>query len=247
MPLLVTRCLHRSALRSNTYSSSCSGKLVCCREPLIQLRLMCSPACLPACRLLGVVFRHCVLFPIRLTLLLSSHLIFFLIFFTVKGLWPSGPTKLAVEQRLIRFLCGMYVASWTGVIQFHGPRPMPEAGHVWVANHTSMIDYVILSSYTAFAVIMQLHPGWVGFLQTAVLDSLGCLWFNRTQVGSGGRKASQSGVLTLSVHSPVMFCTQVCSASFAIALFISPDLPDRPFRSYRMVCIAASGVARTCC
>eukprot|EP00878_Enallax_costatus_P003017 GHUV01003215.1.p1 GENE.GHUV01003215.1~~GHUV01003215.1.p1 ORF type:complete len:425 (+),score=75.67 GHUV01003215.1:346-1620(+) len=131
--------------------------------------------------LLGVVFRHCVLFPIRLTLLLSSHLIFFIVFFTVKGLWPSGPTKLAVEQRLIRFLCGMYVASWTGVIKFHGPRPLPEAGHVWVANHTSMIDYVILSSYTAFAVIMQLHPGWVGFLQTAVLDSLGCLWFNRTQ------------------------------------------------------------------
>lgn len=46
-----------------------------------------------------------------------------------------------------------------------------------------MIDYIILSSYSAFAVIMQLHPGWVGFLQTKVLDSLGCLWFNRTEVG----------------------------------------------------------------
>jgi len=45
-----------------------------------------------------------------------------------------------------------------------------------------MIDYIILSSYRAFAVIMQLHPGWVGMLQTKVLDSLGCLWFNRTQV-----------------------------------------------------------------
>eukprot|EP00879_Flechtneria_rotunda_P006477 GHRR01006806.1.p1 GENE.GHRR01006806.1~~GHRR01006806.1.p1 ORF type:complete len:372 (+),score=93.78 GHRR01006806.1:1523-2638(+) len=131
--------------------------------------------------LLGVVLRHCILFPFRLTLLLSSHLIFFIMFFTVKALMPKSPLKLKVEQRLIRFLCGMYVASWTGVIKFHGPRPVPEGGHVWVANHTSMIDYVILSSYTAFAVIMQLHPGWVGFLQTAVLDSLGCLWFNRTQ------------------------------------------------------------------
>lgn len=56
------------------------------------------------------------------------------------------------------------------------------AGHVWVANHTTMIDYVVLSSYHAFAVIMQLHPGWVGFLQTQVLNSLNCLWFNRTQV-----------------------------------------------------------------
>lgn len=133
-----------------------------------------------------MVFRHCVLFPVRLTLLLSSHLIFFMFFFTVKACMPLSSLKLKVEQALIRFLCGMYVASWTGVIKFHGPRPMPEAGHVWVANHTSMIDYVILSSYTAFAVIMQLHPGWVGFLQTFVLDSLGCLWFNRTQVGRRG-------------------------------------------------------------
>jgi glycerol-3-phosphate O-acyltransferase 3/4 len=131
---------------------------------------------------MGVVLRHCVLFPIRLTLLLSSHLIFCIIFFTVKALMPTSPLKLQVEQRLIRFLCGAYVASWTGVVKFHGPKPMPEGGHVWVANHTSMIDYVVLCSYTAFAVIMQLHPGWVGMLQTKVLDSLGCLWFNRTQV-----------------------------------------------------------------
>ena len=53
---------------------------------------------------------------------------------------------------------------------------------MWVANHTTMIDYVVLSSYRPFAVIMQLHAGWVGFLQTQVLNSLNCLWFNRTQV-----------------------------------------------------------------
>ena len=45
-----------------------------------------------------------------------------------------------------------------------------------------MIDYIILTAYSPFAVIMQLHPGWVGFLQTKVLNCLGCLWFNRTEV-----------------------------------------------------------------
>jgi len=29
-----------------------------------------------------------------------------------------------------------------------------------------MIDYIILCACSPFAVIMQLHPGWVGFLQT---------------------------------------------------------------------------------
>jgi hypothetical protein len=35
---------------------------------------------------------------------------------------------------------------------------------VFVANHTSMIDFIILEQMTAFAVIMQKHPGWVGEL-----------------------------------------------------------------------------------
>ena len=46
-----------------------------------------------------------------------------------------------------------------------------------------MIDYIILTAYSPFAVIMQLHAGWVRFLQTQVLQCLGCLWFNRTEVG----------------------------------------------------------------
>lgn len=31
-----------------------------------------------------------------------------------------------------------------------------------MANHTSMIDFIVLEQMTAFAVIMQKHPGWVG-------------------------------------------------------------------------------------
>lgn len=82
----------------------------------------------------------------------------------------------------MQFQCQMFVASWTGVVRYHGPRPVNRPNHVWVCNHTSMIDYIILCAYSPFAVIMQLHPGWVGFLQTRVLNCLGCLWFNRTEV-----------------------------------------------------------------
>lgn len=85
------------------------------------------------------------------------------------------------ERALAQVMCQMFVASWTGVIRYHGPRPVNRPNHVWVCNHTSMIDYIILCAYSPFAVIMQLHPGWVGFLQTRVLNCLGCLWFNRTE------------------------------------------------------------------
>ncbi|KAH9694416.1 glycerol-3-phosphate acyltransferase 9 [Citrus sinensis] len=52
---------------------------------------------------------------------------------------------------------------------------------VFVANHTSMIDFIILEQMTAFAVIMQKHPGWVGLLQSTILESVGCIWFNRSE------------------------------------------------------------------
>lgn len=76
----------------------------------------------------------------------------------------------------------MFVASWTGVVRYHGPRPVNRPNNVWVCNHTSMIDYIILTSYSPFAVIMQLHAGWIAFIQTRVLSCLGCLWFNRNEV-----------------------------------------------------------------
>jgi hypothetical protein len=53
-----------------------------------------------------VVFRYAILFPLRLFGLLSCFAAFFAMFFTVKAFWPPGDTKLAVEQRLIRFMCG---------------------------------------------------------------------------------------------------------------------------------------------
>lgn len=63
--------------------------------------------------------------------------------------------------------------------RYHGPKPTPGPNRIWVSNHTSMIDYVVLCSYSPFAVIMQLHHGWIAFLQKRILSSLGCLWFNR--------------------------------------------------------------------
>ena len=55
------------------------------------------------------------------------------------------------------------------------------SNQVFVANHTSMIDFIVLEQLFSFAVIMQVHKGWVGFLQKTVMRSLGCIEFNRTE------------------------------------------------------------------
>ncbi|CAA6658300.1 unnamed protein product [Spirodela intermedia] len=131
---------------------------------------------------LGVVVRYGILFPVRVAILAVGWIAFFSAFLPVHFLM-SGDNKFKrkIERKLVEMMCSVFVASWTGVVKYHGPRPSMRPQQVFVANHTSMIDFIILEQMTAFAVIMQKHPGWVGFIQKTILESVGCIWFNRTE------------------------------------------------------------------
>ncbi|CAD5171728.1 unnamed protein product, partial [Musa acuminata subsp. malaccensis] len=131
---------------------------------------------------LGVVIRYGILFPLRFTILAAGWIVFFSAFLPVHFLLGDhNKLRQKVERKLVEMICSVFVASWTGVIKYHGPRPSIRPQQVFVANHTSMIDFIILEQMTAFAVIMQKHPGWVGFIQKTILESVGCIWFNRTE------------------------------------------------------------------
>lgn len=130
----------------------------------------------------GVVLRYFVLFPLRVFLLFLSFGGLVVVFTVVDTLAPRGKRSDAAKRQLVQWMCCAWVAAWHGVIRYHGPKPMPGPNRIWVSNHTSMIDYVVLCSYSPFAVIMQQHQGWIALLQKRILSPLGCLWFNRTEV-----------------------------------------------------------------
>ncbi|KMT01265.1 hypothetical protein BVRB_9g212830 [Beta vulgaris subsp. vulgaris] len=130
----------------------------------------------------GVVVRYLIIFPIRVLVLTIGWIIFLSLYMPVHFLLKGQDSlRKNLERSLVELICSFFVASWTGVIKYHGPRPSMRPKQVFVANHTSMIDFIILEQMTAFAVIMQKHPGWVGLLQSTILESLGCIWFNRTE------------------------------------------------------------------
>eukprot|EP00892_Ulva_mutabilis_P010122 jgi/Ulvmu1/7482/UM037_0026.1 len=131
---------------------------------------------------IGFVVRHLVMFPLRLLLIFLVMTSFFAMFFPLQILMKDTPTRRQWERTLVQFIAVGWMAAWSAVVKYHGPRPAPRTGCIWVANHSSMIDYTILTAYMPFAAIMQLQPGWVGFLQKRVLSCLGCLWFHRTEV-----------------------------------------------------------------
>ena len=160
----------------------------------------------------GVVVRYGLLFPIRcapplpfppcapaltplpslrsLLSLLAGFIVFFIAFLPIHFLLPTQARRQC-ERHLIEFLAFSFVFSWTGVVRYHGARPSLRTNQVFVANHTSMIDFIILEQCTPFAVIMQKHGGWVGWLQGTVLSSLGCIHFNRAEAADRANVANR--------------------------------------------------------
>ncbi len=99
-------------------------------------------------------------------------------------------------------LAGSFVLSWSGVVRIHGIRPTPRPGQtpgVFVANHSSMNDFILLIASHPYAVVGQRHTGWVGFLQKHLLGCLHCLWFDRS-AESEKKKTGQQ--MVAHVHSP---------------------------------------------
>jgi len=98
---------------------------------------------------------------------------------------PATPTlshPSPCSRSLIQLLASAFVTSWSGVVRIHGIRPTPRPGQpagVFVANHSSMIDFILLLQSHPYAVVGQHHAGWVRFFQDSILGSLHCLWFNR--------------------------------------------------------------------
>lgn len=50
-------------------------------------------------------------------------------------------------------------------MRYHGPRPQKRPNQVFVANHTTVFDIVILQQNFCFSVVGQKHPGIMGMKQ----------------------------------------------------------------------------------
>lgn len=56
----------------------------------------------------------------------------------------------------------LFVVSWSGVIKYHGVRPLRRPNQIFVANHTTVLDIVILQQHFSYAVVGQKHKGIMG-------------------------------------------------------------------------------------
>ena len=106
---------------------------------------------LTICWVIGFFVRYLFLLPTRLLVLLigMASLLFCTV---VVGLFPDGPTKRTLNGRLTIFCFDFVAGSLSLFATFHNSENKPKSG-ITVANHTSPIDSMILSTDNVYDMV----------------------------------------------------------------------------------------------
>ncbi|EGC35520.1 hypothetical protein DICPUDRAFT_97873 [Dictyostelium purpureum] len=131
--------------------------------------------------LFGLFIRFCILFPLRVTCLVVGSFAFAVAFFLSTTFVKNQKTRKHYQRKCISFLSNVFIMSWSGVIRYHGVKPLRKKNQVFVANHTTVMDVVVLQSQFNHAMVGQKHKGLLGFIQDYILNCIGCLWFDRAE------------------------------------------------------------------
>ncbi|RVD91856.1 1-acyl-sn-glycerol-3-phosphate acyltransferase [Tubulinosema ratisbonensis] len=124
----------------------------------------------------SLLIRYFFLLPYRILWFIGGSGIFFILF--IKAIIKNDEKKIA-ESFL--FYCKVFVTSFGARIKHFGNKRKLHVPHVFVANHTSFLDYLVLSSHKfAHASVAESHGGLFGFLYKSILTKNGSLLFKRS-------------------------------------------------------------------
>ncbi|EJW04022.1 hypothetical protein EDEG_01687 [Edhazardia aedis USNM 41457] len=123
----------------------------------------------------GIIIRYFIFFPFRLLLLILLTIMIIPIY-TYIIIFNKD------TERIFRFICKMFLLVCGAKIHHHGKKEVVNEPHVYVANHTSFVDYIILSSYKfCHACISENHGGLFGFLFDKLPQRIGSISFKRSE------------------------------------------------------------------
>ncbi|KAL0230184.1 hypothetical protein PCE1_003746 [Barthelona sp. PCE] len=131
--------------------------------------------------LLSTLIRNLIIFPLRLVLCLLVLLLGSVALFLLQ-LLPPGVYRMEMQRSVTRTIVRMLLAVCSACIRIHGeiPKKFPST-LVYVSNHTSLMDYLLLSRLQMFSVLGQRAKpfSFLGFVQNVLLEGMDCLWFER--------------------------------------------------------------------
>ncbi|XP_023720227.1 glycerol-3-phosphate acyltransferase 3 isoform X3 [Cryptotermes secundus] len=130
--------------------------------------------------MVGFLMRYCFLLPVRV-LICFIGTVWIVMAMLLIGLVPDGHMKRWLHKHAYLITFRILARSLSAIITVHNKQYMPSGG-VCVANHTSPIDIVMLSTENCFSLIGQRHGGFLGILQRALARASPHIWFERSEV-----------------------------------------------------------------
>lgn len=101
---------------------------------------------------LGVLVRYCVLLPLRVTLAFFG-ISLLVLGTTLVGQLPDSSLKNRLSELVHLTCCRICVRALSGTINYHNKQYRPQKGGICVANHTSPIDVLILTTDGCYAMV----------------------------------------------------------------------------------------------
>lgn len=129
---------------------------------------------------LGCFGRYCILAPFRV-LIVSIGICWLVISTFLIGYFPAGTLKKQLNRAASLMAHRMLCRAMSAVVTFHNIENRATAG-ICVANHTSPLDVIILSSDNCYAMVGQAHGGFLGLMQRALSRATAHIWFERSEV-----------------------------------------------------------------
>ncbi|CAJ0951869.1 unnamed protein product, partial [Mesorhabditis belari] len=128
----------------------------------------------------GFFLRYFVLVPLRTAVFGVGFFMMVITCFTI-GLIPHQGTRKWLYRHAMLMSMRIVARSFSSIIRYHDQENRADRGGICVANHTSPIDVLILSTDNCYAMIGQKQGGILGFMQTALSRGEHHIWFERSE------------------------------------------------------------------
>jgi len=170
--------------------------------------------------LLGLVVRYLLLFPFRLVLFVVACMYTFVSTFLI-GLLSDGPFKRWLNWYVSLILHRILSRVFSAIITFHNREYRAKPGSICVANHTSPIDVIILSTDNVYSMIGQTHGGFTGMMQRAFSRASRHIWFDRSESKDRGlvAKRMREHVLDHNNQPILIFPEGTCINNTSVMMF----------------------------
>uniref|UniRef100_A0A914KXJ9 Phospholipid/glycerol acyltransferase domain-containing protein n=1 Tax=Meloidogyne incognita TaxID=6306 RepID=A0A914KXJ9_MELIC len=127
----------------------------------------------------GAFIRYGLLFPFRFSIFISASFLMGTLPALV-GYIPNESLRSCFYQLSMLMCMRMCMRAFSTIITFHGEENKPKNG-ISVANHTSPIDVMILSTDNCYAMVGQRHDGFLGLIEKALDRGAHHIWFERAE------------------------------------------------------------------